>query len=205
MSPHRIKGAAVTEGSASDKNREGFGNIANLGLRLMIVCLVSATFLAITYSATSERIAEQEKAAREESCSGMLCEIDAVAVENPEITESVSSEFPDIETVYEGKDSNDVTVAYVFIVQSKGYKPMESAVAIDMQGKVIGVEVIKDNETPGVGNKVTENEDFMGQFKGSDMEVSLGKDIDAVSGVTYTSKGVVEAVNTALRGYEFLR
>jgi H+/Na+-translocating ferredoxin:NAD+ oxidoreductase subunit G len=75
-------------------------------------------------------------------------------------------------------------------------------VGVDTTGKIIGISVTTQSETPGLGSKVVEPS-FTKQFKGMTLSDSLnlsakGGKIDAVSGATVSSKGVVAAVRKAL-------
>ncbi len=70
------------------------------------------------------------------------------------------------------------------------------------KGKIIRIAITSHHETPGKGDKV-ERPDFRKQFAGmpADKEVAIG-DIDAISGATMSSKGVVEAINKALKIFQ---
>ena len=80
-------------------------------------------------------------------------------------------------------------------------------------GVMVGIDVASDNlagisitthkETPGLGSRTAEP-GFTRQFIGHGKDVALsskGGDIDAVSGATISSTGVVEAVNKAVNLY----
>lgn len=71
--------------------------------------------------------------------------------------------------------------------------------------KLTGIQVISQKETPGVGSRVTEDQ-FTGRFKGLDIKTkfepkSEGGAIDAISGATYSSKGVLQAVRKSIALY----
>ena len=69
----------------------------------------------------------------------------------------------------------------------------------------IGITTLK--ETPGLGMRVTEQA-FAGQFSGARAPVALtaqGGGIDAVSGASISSGGVVAAVNKAAQVYSLLK
>ena len=71
--------------------------------------------------------------------------------------------------------------------------------------KLTGIQVISHKETPGVGSKVAEDQ-FTGRFKGLDLGSKFapqneGGDVDAISGATYSSKGVLEAVRKSVELY----
>lgn len=75
-------------------------------------------------------------------------------------------------------------------------------VGVNPDGKITGISITTQSETPGLGSRVTEPS-FTKQFKGMTLSDSLnlsakGGKIDAVSGATVSSKGVVTAVRKAL-------
>jgi len=80
-------------------------------------------------------------------------------------------------------------------------------VGVDAEGKVTGVSVVSATETAGVGTKVTSNKNnkagvpVLDQFIGkgtAEGELTVGVNVDAVSGATVTSKAVTRGVNAAL-------
>lgn len=70
-------------------------------------------------------------------------------------------------------------------------------VGIDTDGKVSGISFVSMSETPGVGTKV-KGKGFVSQFLGLGETAEVGGNIDGISGATFSSKGVAEAVNNAL-------
>ena len=68
--------------------------------------------------------------------------------------------------------------------------PMTVKVAID-SGKITAVEVVKHNETPGVGTKAIET------LPAKIVKANSTK-VDAVTGASVSSKGILMAVNQAL-------
>lgn len=67
------------------------------------------------------------------------------------------------------------------------------------ENKMLGLEIIQHNETPGVGSRV-EKASFRGQWKGLSVNepvemTTRGGQIDAISGATYSSKAVVNGTN----------
>ena len=69
-------------------------------------------------------------------------------------------------------------------------------------GKVTGISVISHTETPGLGAVAAaqnaKGEAFRGQFIGQEGTLSIGNQIDAMSGATITSTAVVTGGNAAL-------
>ncbi len=77
--------------------------------------------------------------------------------------------------------------------------PVYVELALDSEGKITDIVIGDDrfSETSGFGAKARE-EAFYGQYIGKTGQLTLGQDIDAVSGATITSTAVNDAVNLIL-------
>ncbi len=78
------------------------------------------------------------------------------------------------------------------------------SVGVDLENTVTGMKVTSMSESPGFGSHC-QDEDFQAQFKGVSGEVTYVSDgktqpneIDMISGATFTTRAVTEAVNGAL-------
>jgi electron transport complex protein RnfG len=73
-------------------------------------------------------------------------------------------------------------------------------VAIKPESNTVdGIAVTTHAETPGVGTKAMQSQSFMGQFSGKNLSANFapGGGMDAVSGATYTSEGIMQGVERA--------
>ena len=73
------------------------------------------------------------------------------------------------------------------------------------EDKLTGIQIIDHKETPGVGSKVTEDQ-FTKTFKGIDLNTNFaikseGGDIDGITGATYSSRGVCEAIRKSIKRF----
>jgi len=77
--------------------------------------------------------------------------------------------------------------------------PVDITITVDNNGVITAISVGGDQfaETPGYGAK-TKEPAFTDQFIGKSGKLTLGVDVDAVSGATITSTAVVNGVNEAL-------
>lgn len=76
--------------------------------------------------------------------------------------------------------------------------PITLSVGFLPDGTLSGILYSELNETPGIGMNVQE-ESFTGQFVGIPAQIlTLGSDVDAVSGATISSQAVLNAVNAAI-------
>ncbi|GAB6163729.1 RnfABCDGE type electron transport complex subunit G [Desulfothermus naphthae] len=82
-------------------------------------------------------------------------------------------------------------------------------VSINLPSETIGgIAITTHSETPGVATKATENKKFKDQFKNRLITTNFAPGsgtIDVVSGATYTSRGIMEAVQHAVDIYKKIK
>lgn len=97
----------------------------------------------------------------------------------------------------------------IFEIKASGYNKngIDLLVAMNSDGSVNGTSIVSLTETPGLGTKV-DTPEFLDNFKGLKDEAVLVKkspasenEVEAATGATKSSKGVVNAVNTAIKTY----
>ncbi len=97
--------------------------------------------------------------------------------------------------------------------QTLGYAgSIELLIAIDRQGKLVGVKTLKQSETPGLGGKLADwPNTWLEVFTGKsltdpdDNGWALKKDqgqFDQIAGATITSRAVINAAHDALRYFD---
>ncbi len=89
---------------------------------------------------------------------------------------------------------------YVILSTANGYGgPMVVSSLVDPQGKILGVEIVSHKDTAAF-IRMLENQYFMERFKGIELpRAELPLDMDGISGATYSSRGVTEAVHSGAR------
>lgn len=70
-------------------------------------------------------------------------------------------------------------------------------VGVDSSGAVTGLVVPDLHETFGLGATALNDTDFLSQFLGSTGGLTVGENVDALTGATVTSKAITKAVNSA--------
>ena len=104
---------------------------------------------------------------------------------------------------YTGEDENIRAVygadaGYVIETVTAGYAgDVTLLVGVGKDGGVTGVVVRDLHETYGLGREALTDTAFLGQFLGTAGEASVGKDIEALTGATVTSKAIAKGVNSA--------
>lgn len=80
----------------------------------------------------------------------------------------------------------------------KGYAgPTPLLIALDKEGKIMQVRILANRETPGFLKSVT-NAGFFESWNGLTVDEALQKDVDAVSGATYSSRGIQNSLKARL-------
>lgn len=185
---------------------------ATLVIAVAVTCLVAAGGLAVTYSVTKDRIAEQDKIAQEKSLQAAMPEMetfeeltdqatlaDAQAAAG-EVKVGIEQDGTITNAVFEMFDADGQLLGWGLRLGSRGYGGYAQLVmGVDTSGKVTGVSVLSHGETPGLGTKVMDSAEYLAQFT-SLPEGFTSKDvraIDAIAGATKSSNSVKHAAEAA--------
>lgn len=160
---------------------------------LLVISMCVASLLAFVNALTKDKIAENDKKTLNEAVSSLF------GIESPE-TEETNLKLDDSTFIeFRIVKSGDNVLGYYADVAPKGFKgEVEMLVGIGLDGKVCGIKIISSGETPGIGDKI-ENDEYLEKFKGKD---ASSNNLDTISGATYSSKAVVNGTKTALAAYE---
>ncbi|PID67469.1 MAG: nitrogen fixation protein RnfG [Fusobacteriales bacterium] len=101
-----------------------------------------------------------------------------------------------------GTDDNDSIVGYVASVASPGYGgDINFVLGMDNEGKITGLNVVSNAETPGLGAKIT-NKDWQALWIGRDVDYKFDKTVDAFAGATISPEAVYNGMIKALKVYK---
>jgi len=182
-------------------------DILKLGLILFAYSVVAGASLAYVNILTKPQIVANavasENAAREEVLPGM-----AGGFEEKGTLKADGDDYP----WWIGYSDKEKTKpgGYVVIVSGKGYSSViRTMVGVGLDGKIVGMKVIFQQETPGLGTRISEiaygetEPRFTSQFKGKSLDDNLkvrkdGGSIDAFTGATISPRAVTNAVNRGL-------
>jgi len=104
------------------------------------------------------------------------------------------------------KNKNEEAIGKAIIAQQTtrkiiGYSgPIPMVIVLDKNDKVRGIELLENDETPEFLETV-ENEGFLEGWNGLVVAQAVGKNMDAVSGATYSSTAIGETVRQRLAEY----
>ncbi|MBR1648942.1 MAG: RnfABCDGE type electron transport complex subunit G [Alphaproteobacteria bacterium] len=176
-------------------------NLFNMIASMLIIAVGSAWAIGYVYQKTAAPIAEAKKLKTQTAISEVIGTFD-----NDPLAEKTAISGEDVE-LYPAREDGEITSVAVKASSNEGFGgKIELIMGILMDGTVSGYKIIEQNETPGLGTKVTEPK-FSGQFVGlnaHDDNFDLKKDggeIDAVTGATISSRAVVNAMKKAVSAY----
>lgn len=182
--------------------------ILRLGLVLMVVAVIAAGSLGLVNSFTEPVIREQRIRAREEAMADVAVSIAGDGV--PVVFDSLS--VPGLANPYAQADATLEVVGvyseghrrgYLFIAFGRGYSSiMQTMVACDMSGRITGMRMLFQQETPGLGANISDPDRFLSGLRGRDAAnlhlTQDGGDIDAITASTVTSRAALASVRLGL-------
>ncbi len=178
-------------------------------LILALICGICVFLLAGTYSLTRGEIEKQEEASAQER--KLTIFPDADSFEDLEYSAEIKSELqakgiePDEVFVAKAKDGS--VLGYIFVTSGFGYAGnIETTTGIGADGKIVMVIATAASDTPKLGKEV-EGRPFLDGFTGlgTDSEIVLNQDVDAVSGATISSRAATGCINRAREAYQFFK
>jgi uncharacterized protein with FMN-binding domain len=95
----------------------------------------------------------------------------------------------------------DQTIGYVGVGKASGYGgPLQLAVAVTPEGRIQSLAVVEHRETPTFFSRVLQGGILasLAEKKCSD-PITLGEDVDAITGATYTCRALAESVQRSVR------
>ncbi len=174
-------------------------DILKITLPLVAIFVVAGIIMSVTYQYTYPVRFQAEKKEKEEALKEMAP--DATDPIKPAGTWTANNKpYEYYQATASGK-----SVAFIAETAGKGYSSyIKMLVSLSPDMKIRDVKVLDMNETPGLGDQVLEKS-FLDQFKGKALsQIVLIKgetkeNIQAVSGATYSSRGVTNGVKDAVQ------
>lgn len=175
---------------------------------LALFAILTAGLIALTHTATQERITQQQREARasalreilpREQHDNALLEDTFTLPDDPRLGHKSPAQG------WRARRNGQVSAVILPVVTPEGYSgDIHLLVGIDRNGELLGVRVTRHQETPGLGDKIeTRKTDWIHSFNGrsrsdpspEDWQVAPdGGEFDAFSGATITPRAVVRAV-----------
>lgn len=97
-----------------------------------------------------------------------------------------------------GKVIGTVLLSSPYSDDIKGFNgPTPLQIALDKKGKIVDIRVLDNNETPSFLKRVV-TAGFLESWNGLTVEEALNKEVDAVSGATYSSNSIQKSLKARL-------
>ena len=182
--------------------------LTNMILSLVLIAALAAAALAGVYLLTKDSIDNVQKEKKQSALNAVLPGFDGQIFPVP--TTVPGDKEPVTVNVAVNKD-NTLFGAAVETYTNKAFGgTFTLMVGFDADGNILGTEVIKAAETPGLGDKINKNKsNFAEQFvsmnpAASDFDLKVKKDggeVDAITAATISSRAYCDAVNRAAKCY----
>ena len=163
---------------------------------LVVICLVASAALAAVNQVTAPIIAEQQAAAANQAYLVVVPEADGFE----EVTDFQTSNVQAVMKATNG-------AGWAIKASAKGFGgDVPVVVGFDANGTIVGIQFMENSETANYGQKLVDGsadgQAFIQQFIGMSEEPAVGANIDAMAGVTVSSKAAAAAVTTAMNCFK---
>jgi Na+-translocating ferredoxin:NAD+ oxidoreductase subunit G len=155
------------------------------------VCVVAAIVLGLTYNITKPIIAQQAEKDQRQALGQVVPGADTYSKK--------SFSKGDYFECFKGEK----LIGYALFVSGSGYSgDIKMLLGIDSKGNMLGVEILSQSETPGLGARCVEAKRgqvepwFLAQFRDKNAASLKLRDIEIITGSTITSKAIVDGLKT---------
>lgn len=198
--------------TSADKQR----NIARPVATLAIIAAVLTVGLVAIANLTRDRIARNQQAWIKQHLDALVA---PQSYDNDPLADTTEVSAPDLlgtdtpVMAYRMRKAGAPIAVAIRSIAPDGYRgPLELLVAIAPDGTLLGVQVIRHNETPGLGDAFENRDaDWLQRFRGLSLTKPPqqrwsvrrdGGDFDAFTGATITPRAIVKAVRRTLEFYQ---
>ncbi len=182
---------------------------ARLVATLSLAGLLSGLIIVSVYEATLPTITAYKAKVLREAVFKVLpgiASLERLAYRDNRLV-AVPQEAKDQEAVFGGYDARGKLVGFAIPSAGPGFQDTIRLLYgyLPDKRKVVGMEILESRETPGLGDKIYKDADFVANFEDLSIDpeivtVKKGKksapnEVDAITGATISSKAVVRIIN----------
>jgi Na+-translocating ferredoxin:NAD+ oxidoreductase subunit G len=181
--------------------------ILKLGGILLLVTAIAGAALSMVNVITKPRIEEQKRLVTIRALQAALPIVESKLIEPITKDDKIS--------YYIGyTDTQRVEIdGYAFVAKGQGYSSIiETMVGIDTTGKIMGIKIMQQVETPGLGTKIEEvrygessswfQDQFLNRVADEMVVDKDGGDIICVTGATISCRAVANSIKKGMAGLE---
>jgi electron transport complex protein RnfG len=186
-----------------------------LVLTLGIAGMLAGLLLVVVDGLTAPAIAAYKKKLQEEAATEVLggaTRLEKLALVDGQLQLLGAAEAAPLgaEVAFRGFDEADQLVGYALPGGKFGYADVIELMVgyAPTTDTVLGMKVLGNKETPGLGDGIIKNEAYTGQFPGRSLPLVPTKgtasgpgDVDTITGATISSKAVVLGINDAIERF----
>ena len=189
-------------------------------ITLTIITVVAGFLLGYVYDITKQPIADMQEKTKQEAYQKVFASASSFEEDSSidisagdSVVANAGIEGVSINEALLAKDASGNLLGYVITATShEGYGgDIKISMGIDLNGCMLGVEVLEISETAGLGMKA-DTDDFKNQFRDKTVNqfvytktgATQDFEIDAISGATFTTKAFTNAVNAGLAFFEYI-
>ncbi len=186
------------------------------------IALISGILVVLVYQVTLPAIQENRRIALERAIfkvlPGAVSKASFILTEDGQIREAESEVSSAGDMIYVGYDKTGMLVGLAMVAAAPGYADIIRILygySIECEC-IIGINVLESKETPGLGDKIEKDLEFLKNFEALDGKLNAGKmkllneiitvkhgtkkhpwEIDAISGATVSSKAIGKMLNNS--------
>ena len=193
---------------------KGFLPMLKLGVILALYAAAACVGLAFVYAGTSEIIAQRQQADLETALRELFPEADSfktitdIKSGDPSVTIEGDKNNPDNSGAFEAV-KNNVTIGVALRTSRASYSgSIKILVGVAADGKIMGINILENTDTPGLGANAgsktyfidrAKGIHFYDQFAGKSVEDPFvpKQDVNAITAATITSTAVSASVKAA--------
>jgi Na+-translocating ferredoxin:NAD+ oxidoreductase subunit G len=182
---------------------------------LGLIAIIVTAVIVVVANQTRPRIERNAQAWLKQQLDAL---VPPQTYDNDLLSDTITVRAPDLlgttqpVTIYRARRAGAPVAAVLRPIAPEGYRgPIELLVAVGYDARLIGVQVLRHNETPGLGDAFeTRDVDWLTQFPGRSLSNPPvqrwtvrrdGGDFDAFTGATITPRAIVRGVRDTLEYY----
>jgi electron transport complex protein RnfG len=188
-------------------------------LSLALIGAAATVVLTLLAQGTRERVARNASSWIKQPLYALL---EPKSYDNDLLADAITISSPDLlgsdapATIYRARRQGQPVAAVIQTIAPDGYRgPIELLVGVAADGTLLGVQVLRHNETPGLGDAFeTREADWLERFRGLSLVNPPqprwtvrkdGGDFDVFTGATITPRAIVKGVRRTLEFYQAQR
>ena len=175
---------------------------------------VAGALVGLVYTLTIGRVREHRAATMREAIAEVLHEParwDTLYMEGDKLVLRPTGDPARLPRVFKGYDASGKEIGVAVLAAEPGFTEIISLIfGFDPEsGRLLGMKVLEQKDTPGLGDKIQKDSSFVNQFtgviaplKGVKRRSGSAGEVDVISGATISSRAVIRIINNAVARWQ---